>query len=268
MSELYSNSEKDMILQSLKVAIARVPWIKFAYKRYQEILTEFLIRRSSDHVFVVSELNSSPNSLDRLGLMHGTDKVSPLFGSVGVAWPPHGYTRFYNLVFRNMTNQTLVVLECGIGSTSSEISSNMGPQGIPGASLRMWRDYFLEAHVIGGDIDRNILFCDERIRSFHLNQTDPDSINGFLGEIGDVQLDIIIDDGLHTFDAGRFLFEHMWHKLSLGGLYFIEDVEQKYLRQYICYFARSGLSASIVRFSARQSWFDNNCLIMIEKISS
>lgn len=257
-----------MILQSFTVAIARIPWIKFAYKRYQEILTEFLIRYSSDHVFVVSELNSRPNSLDRLGFMHGTDKVSPLFGSVGVAWPPHGYTRFYDLVFRNMINQRLVVLECGIGSTSSEVSSNMGPQGIPGASLRMWRDYFLEAHVIGGDIDRNILFCDERIRSFYLDQTDPDSINRFLRDIGDVQLDIIIDDGLHTFDAGRCLFENVWHKLSVGGFYFIEDVEQKYLRQYIRYFARSGLSASIVRISARHSWFDNNCLIMIQKTSS
>ncbi len=257
-----------MILQSLTAAIARVSWIKFAYKRYQEIVTEVLIYRSSDHVLVVSELNSRPNSLDYLGLMHGTDKVSPLFGSVGHAWPPHGYTRFYDLIFRNMMNQTLVILECGIGSTSSAINSNMGPQGVPGASLRMWRDYFVRANVIGGDIDRDILFCDKRIHSFYLDQTNPESINHFLAEIGDVNLDIIIDDGLHTFDAGLCLFEHMWHRLSIGGFYFIEDVEQKYLRRYIRYFARSGLSASIVRFSARQSWFDNNCLIMVQKISS
>jgi hypothetical protein len=143
----------------------------------------------------------------------------------------------------------------------------MGLHGRPGASLRMWRDYFTKANVIGGDIDRNVLFCDNRIRCFYLDQTNPDSINSLLSEIDDVNLDIIIDDGLHTFDAGLCLFEHMWHKLAIGGLYFIEDVEQKYLRKYIRYFARSGLSASIVRISARRSWFDNNCLIMIQKMS-
>ena len=35
---------------------------------------------------------------------------------------------------------------------------NMTASGKPGASLRVWRDYFNNAQVIGADIDKRILF--------------------------------------------------------------------------------------------------------------
>jgi predicted methyltransferase len=41
--------------------------------------------------------------------------------------------------------------------------------------------------------------------------------------------DIIIDDGLHTFDANVCFFENSIHKLSDNGYYIIEDIQNSEL---------------------------------------
>ena len=43
--------------------------------------------------------------------------------------------------------------------------------------------------------------------------------------------DIIIDDGLHTFDAGVTLFNNSFSKLKKSGIYIIEDVHFSYLEK-------------------------------------
>jgi hypothetical protein len=68
------------------------------------------------------------------------------------------------------------VFECGVGTNNPNITSNMGVNGQPGASLRVWRDYFQNAEVFGADIDRGILFEEQRIRTFYVDQTNKDSI--------------------------------------------------------------------------------------------
>ena len=42
----------------------------------------------------------------------------------------------------------------------------MNINGKPGASLRAWRDYFENALIYGADIDKNILFKENRINTF------------------------------------------------------------------------------------------------------
>jgi len=39
--------------------------------------------------------------------------------------------------------------------------------------------------------------------------------------------DIIIEDGLHTFDANVCFFENSIHKLNQNGYYIIEDIDNK-----------------------------------------
>ena len=47
----------------------------------------------------------------------------------------------------------------------------MGIKGKPGASLRVWKDYFPNANIIGVDIDENILFLKTEFK--HINVTKP-----------------------------------------------------------------------------------------------
>ena len=46
------------------------------------------------------------------------------------------------------------VLEIGIGSNDPKMPSSMGRNGVPGASLLLWREIFPNAHVIGADSDK------------------------------------------------------------------------------------------------------------------
>ncbi len=52
-----------------------------------------------------------------------------------------------------------------------------------GASLRMWRDYFPNAQIVGADIDPKYMFADERISKVVVDQLKPESINAFVAKV-------------------------------------------------------------------------------------
>jgi hypothetical protein len=101
----------------------------------------------------------------------------------------------------------------------------MGLFGAPGASLRAWRELFPNAVVYGADIDRGILFQEDRINTFYCDQLDRSSIRE-IGSHPDLQdgVDIIIEDGLHTFEASISFLEGSLDQLRPGGLYITEDI--------------------------------------------
>ena len=84
----------------------------------------------------------------------------------------------------------------------------MNANGKPGASLRAWRDYFKNALIFGADIDKNILFQEDRITTFNLDQTNKNSITNMWSDIKKNNFNLIIDDGLHTYKAVISLFEN------------------------------------------------------------
>ena len=45
--------------------------------------------------------------------------------------------------------------------------------------------------------------------------------------------DIIIEDGLHTFEANKCFFENSIHKVKRGGIYIIEDITNIDLPKFI-----------------------------------
>jgi len=145
----------------------------------------------------------------------------------------HNYTETYEKMFAGMRLDVATLFEVGIGTNNKKFASFMKPNYTPGGSLRGWRDYFPNATVRGADIDPDILFTEDRIETFQVDQTNQDSIEVMLTSMGDDQYDIIIDDGLHTLPAAVSLFKHVNHKLKEDGLYIIEDIQKKESSKYI-----------------------------------
>ena len=137
----------------------------------------------------------------------------------------HNYTTVYYSLFGNIRNNELNVFELGLGTNNLNIPSNMGVDARPGASLYGWTDFFPNSKIYGADIDKDILFSNDKIKTFYCDQTDPTIIQNMwnLPELNCL-FDIILEDGLHTFSANVCFFENSIHKLSSTGYFIIEDV--------------------------------------------
>jgi hypothetical protein len=158
---------------------------------------------------------------------HGSDK-----GSIDITNSWHNYTPFYYSIFKELREKKLRVFELGLGTNNVDIPSNMGINGIPGASLYGWCEFFPNSDIFGADIDTEILFNTDKIKTFYCDQTNPDIINKMWDNpILQDNFDIIIEDGLHTFDANVCFFDNSIHKLKSNGYYIIEDINytDKYL---------------------------------------
>jgi hypothetical protein len=135
----------------------------------------------------------------------------------------HNYAQIYYLIFSDLRNKNINLFEMGIGTNNPDLVSSMGIDGRPGASLRAWSEFFPNASIYSGDIDRDILFSEDRIKTTYCNQLLPNTIYEMWKEF-DVEFDIMIDDGLHTFEANCCLLENSIHRLKEGGYYIIEDI--------------------------------------------
>ena len=188
--------------------------------------------KSNCIVQIDTSLYNTNNYLSELCELYGSDK-----GFVNIEkktpydWDPHSYSIIYNNLFSHCRENIKLVFECGIGTNNLNFESNMTLNGKPGASLKVWKDYFVNAQIFGADIDRNILFKEDRIETYHVNQLDQESIIKMWNNIKKKDFDLIIDDGLHNYKAALTLFLNSYEKLKKGGIYIIEDVDFEYLDQ-------------------------------------
>lgn len=188
--------------------------------------------KSNCIVQIDTSLYNTNNYLSELCELYGSDK-----GFVNIEkktpydWDPHAYSIIYNNLFSHCRENIKLVFECGIGTNNLNFESNMTLNGKPGASLKVWKDYFVNAQIFGADIDRNILFKEDRIETYHVNQLDQESIIKMWNNIKKKDFDLIIDDGLHNYKAALTLFLNSYEKLKKGGIYIIEDVDFEYLDQ-------------------------------------
>ena len=137
----------------------------------------------------------------------------------------HNYTTFYYSVFKDLRDKPIRVFELGLGTNNIYLPSNMGPNGRPGASVYGWNEFFPNADIFGADIDTNILFNTDKIKTFYCDQLNPHIIKYMWNEpLLQENFDIIIEDGLHEFKANVCFFENSIHKLKPNGYYVIEDV--------------------------------------------
>jgi len=117
----------------------------------------------------------------------------------------HNLLPFYEKKFKYMRNDEVNLLEIGC----------LGYE-----SIKYWLDYFPNGKIYGVDIN-NGDFSHERFRFFQANQRDKARLSEIAEEIGD--LDIVVDDGAHTYDETKNVFDAFWPKVKSGGYFVIED---------------------------------------------
>ena len=216
---------------------------------------KFLSIKKNLNISYLSNGNTN-QELKKLMDLYGSDK--------GGRNNHHNYAQYYSEIFSNKKDKIQNFLEIGLGSNNPEVPSNMGLDGKPLASLRAWRDYFKNANIYGADIDKNILKNEERIKTFFVDQTDPTTIKEMFRDIGISKFDIILEDGLHEYNANICFFENAIDFLASDGVYIIEDVYYKDQEKFIKYFEKKSYNFSIIDIFHEKN-IANNCLIVVKK---
>jgi hypothetical protein len=144
--------------------------------------------------------------LSSLATKYGTDKAGC-------------YAGLYDRLLRHQRYQVTNVLEIGIGTPA--LMSHVQDYR-PGASLRMWEEYFPNARIVGWDNTPSVLFNEGRIQTRLVDQTCPPQML----QAVDCAFDLIVDDGSHKpEDQIRTALTLMPYVVP-GGLYIIEDVNE------------------------------------------
>ena len=194
---------------------------------------------------------------------NGSDK-----GHMNITASRHNYTTLYYSLFKDLRNRSLRVFDLGLGTNNTDVLSNMGPHGRPGASLYGWHQFFPHAKIFGADIDKRILFNADRIKTFFCDQTNPGIIHVMWR---DQELhepfDIIIDDGLHTFEANVCFFENSIHRLANGGYYIVEDIKDENMPRFEEIFKvwrkiYADLRFTLIHLPSMNDPGDNNMLVI------
>jgi hypothetical protein len=156
------------------------------------------------------------SDLDALARCYGTDKSSQ----------HHGYTRLYRQHLGARRTAARSVLEIGVGGTTSwkGFETTAG-----GQSLRMWRDYFPNADVVGVDINEKHV-RGPRIHFERGDQSDPVFLQEVVRTYG--PFDVVIDDGSHIGSHIQVSFAVLWDAVAGGGVYVVEDLPVAYHPAY------------------------------------
>lgn len=211
---------------------------------------------------IIIEPEDKPNELCDIMNKYNSDK----------GYGRHYYTTVYHSVFSPHRNKPLNIFELGLGTNNPSLPSSMGINGSPGASLRGWREYFPAANIYGADIDTDILFAEDRIKTYYVNQLDQATIESMWNtHLNDMLFDIIIDDGLHTLEGNVCFLKNSINKLSPTGVYIIEDVVIKNIDQYKAELNALNLSYDIFVIDnsfGGQFELHDGCLIFIKNTNA
>lgn len=145
-----------------------------------------------------------------LAALHGTDKGCQRT-SEGADFHGQRYVEMYERWAASRRDEPVSILEIGVHS---------------GGSLRMWADYFPNAHIVGIDTapmptSQLIDAYNSRVMAFYINQRDAPTLRALADKFG--PFDLVIDDGCHEPDAQLGSLDTLWRYVKPGGWYAIED---------------------------------------------
>jgi len=132
------------------------------------------------------------------------------------------YSKIYNCLLKELSKPKKI-LEIGLGTNNADIVSNMNGDGKPGASLRAFRDFIPNSRIYGADFDSRILFTEERIETYFVDQTNLDTFSQLSMDVGD-NFDLMIDDGLHSPNANLHSLNFFLQNIKVGGFAVVEDI--------------------------------------------
>src|SRR3972149_10197895 len=101
----------------------------------------------------------------------------------------HMYTPFYYEYLLPYKNTFKKILEVGVGNNRQVAAI---PGCFIGASLRMWRDFFPNAMVCGGDNKPECIIEDERLKTFYCDETVEEDIKKLVEQTG-TDIDLVVD---------------------------------------------------------------------------
>jgi len=265
------NAQIEILRNELREVIEKLSFdnsvLRDSLSVQNNLLAEYMLKETYflENRIVIHRHSSFDSELHLLAEVYGSDKGGDPSKSHPYPHKTHNYVDAYELVFSNLKIEVLDVLECGIGTNNPLIESNMGINGKPGASLRMWSSYFPAANIFGVDIDQSILFEESRIKTFQMDQTSKSSIKNFLEKVDFQEFDIIIDDGLHNFVSNKSLFDNLIPYLRSGGIYIIEDVVFQDLHKYKSLYSQDDLEMEIICLERVNTDLGDNNLVIYKK---
>ncbi len=186
-------------------------------------LCETLTGKSVD-VMIIDEF------LETLSTTENSGELKALFDKYGSdKATAHDYHRIYDAILSDRLS-VKKIFEIGLGTNNPDIVSTMadylpsaGKSDQPGGSLRAFRDLYANARIYGADIDNEILFSEERITTYFIDQTNIQTFETLGEEIGG-EFDLMIDDGLHAPNANIHSLSFFLGRIKVGGWAVIEDI--------------------------------------------
>lgn len=169
------------------------------------------LRLMKDYYASVGEIieRGKQSKLDNIGLGEGTDKASMRMSKASGLIVGHDYLRYYDLLFKDFLDEEFTLLEFGC---------------LRGQSLRMWKEYFQRAQIVGVDLDESTKKnAESRIDIFIGNACEQSTCDYLKNKYKAIK--VIIDDASHAWGDQRKSLEMFWPVLSGGGIYIIEDLE-------------------------------------------
>jgi len=151
-------------------------------------------------------------SLTDLAKKCRTDKWSKL----------HRYTQHYQRHLEYLRDEPFTLLELGIGGYKRAKDG--------GASLRMWKEFFPYAQIIGLDIEDKTFVNEERITAHVGSQVDEKLLYDIVASADNLR--VIIDDGSHENAHILESFRILFPLLPDDAHYVIEDTQTSYWPRY------------------------------------
>ena len=149
------------------------------------------------------------------------EKFTSLFSKYGSDKTVSKLSYLYWQIINSIEIKNL--FEVGIGTNNILIPSNMGIDGKPGASLKAFEEWLKDANIFGGDIDKNILFETDRIKTFYIDQLNLENLKKIKQIIPKQSL--IIDDGLGMPNSNLNMIYTYSDHLEVGGFMVIEHID-------------------------------------------
>jgi SAM-dependent methyltransferase len=248
-----------------------------AARRAQPVVERRAQRKRNPFCMEIMGRKNNSSELSRLCNLYGSDKGDLERGALwswpdgcGPDMPAHTYADFYEMLFEQKRQAVRLVIECGVGTNDPNPESSMGIKGKSGASPRACRDYFPNPDILEIDIIEDILFTEERINTYYCDQADAQRVKEFKNAsfLAAASVDIIVDDGLPEFRAGKCLFENIFELLKPDGVYIIEVVTRHDRKTYDQYFAgrQDELLFQIVNLHRPNiALWDNSLIVIKEK---